>query len=178
MIYLCPMETQNLILRGCTEADIPEFARLNSDERVMEFFLKPLSYTETVEFYGQIQEEFQRCGFSVYAVEEKATHAFIGFVGLHRITFQADFAPAVEIGWRLLPEFWGKGYATEAAIACLDYAKKTLKLKEIYSFTSLPNKQSERVMQKIGMQRVKEFGHPLVEVSHPLYRHVLYRIEL
>lgn len=172
------METQNLILRGWTEADIPEFARLNSNDRVMGFFLKPLSYAETVEMYGQIQEEFQRCGFGVYAVEEKATHAFIGIVGLHRVTFPVDFAPAVEILWRLLPEFWGKGYAAESAAACLEYAKKELNLTEIYAFTSLSNKQSERVMQKIGMQRVKEFGHPLVEAGHPLYRHVLYRIEL
>lgn len=172
------METRNLILRGWTEADMPEFARLNSNDRVMEFFLKPLSYTETAEMYGQIQEEFQRCGFGVYAVEEKATHAFIGIVGLHRITFQADFTPAVEILWRLLPGFWGKGYAAEAAAACLEYAKKELNLTEIYAFTPLPNKRSERIMQKIGMQRIKEFGHPLVEAAHPLHLHVLYRIEL
>ena len=60
----------------------------------------------------------------------------------------------------------------------LEYAKKTLGLKELYSFTSLPNKRSERVMQKIGMVKSKEFDHPLVSLDHPLCRHVLYKISL
>ena len=96
---------------------------------------------------------------------------------MHGVTFDVDFAPAIEIGWRLIPEVWNKGYATEAALACLEYAKTVLKLKELYSFTSLPNKRSERVMQKIGMVKTKEFDHPLVESGHPLLRHVLYKIE-
>lgn len=170
------IETQRLILRSWQEEDIPHFARLNSDDKVMEYFLKKLSYNETIALYNQIQNEFMACGFGAYAVEEKDTGVFIGFVGLHNVTFEVDFAPAVEILWRLLPEFWGKGYATEAAIACLNYAKDELKLREIVSFTSLPNKRSEHVMQKIGMARIKEFNHPLVESSHPLYKHILYKI--
>ena len=170
------IETPRLILREWTETDIPEFARLNSDERVMEYFLKPLSYRETVDFYNRIQEEFKTHGFGLYAVEDKVTRAFMGYVGLHNVTFEIDFAPTVEIGWRLLPEFWGKGYATEAAMVCVGYAKRDLKLQEIVSFTSLLNKRSERVMQKIGMTRIKEFNHPLVEPHHPLYKHVLYSI--
>lgn len=170
------IETPRLILRGWKKQDIPEFARLNSDDRVMEYFLKTLSYEETVEFYDRIQEEFAAFGFGVYAVEEKETHAFIGFVGLHNVTFAVDFAPAIEIAWRLLPEVWGNGYATEAASACLEYAKNELNIRDIYSFTSLPNKRSERVMRKIGMTRVKEFNPPLVEPDHPLYKHILYKI--
>lgn len=172
------IDTPRLTLRDWKEEDIPEFARLNCNERVMEYFSKPLSYEESVEFYNLIQDEFRAYGFGPYAVERKEDHAFIGYVGLHNITFEVDFAPAVEILWRILPEFWGKGYATEAATACLEYAKKELKIEEIVSFTSLPNKRSDRVMQKIGMTRVKEFNHPLVEPTHPLYRHILYRIEL
>lgn len=170
------IDTKRLILRSWAEGDISEFARMNNDERVMEYFLKKLSYNETVDFYNRIQAEFGACGFGLYAVEEKQSKAFIGYVGLHQITFDVHFAPAVEIGWRLLPEFWNQGYATEAALACLDYAKKELGLKEICSFTSLLNKPSERVMQKIGMQRIEEFNHPLVEPDNRLYRHVLYKI--
>lgn len=169
------IETTRLILRDWKEEDIPHLARMNSDDQVMEYFLKTLSYAETIVMYNQIQEEFLKYGFGVYAIEEKETDAFIGFVGLHNVTFEVDFAPAVEILWRLLPEFWGKGYATEAAIACLNYAKDELKLKEVLSFTSLPNKRSEHVMQKIGMTRIKEFDHPLVEPNHPLCRHILYK---
>lgn len=144
----------------------------------MEYFLKKMSYEETNVLYNQIQEKLMASGFGTYAVEVKDTGAFIGFVGLHNVTFEVDFAPAIEILWRLLPEFWGKGYAAEAARACLNYAKNELKLKEIVSFTSLPNKRSEHVMQKIGMTRIQEFGHPLVEPNHPLYRHILYKIDL
>lgn len=170
------IETQRLILRLWQEDDIPHLARMNSDERVMEYFLKTLSYEETITLYNQIQEEFKRYGFGAYAAQEKQSGAFVGFVGLHNVTFDVDFAPAVEIWWRLLPEFWGKGYATEAAKACLNYAKDELKLKEVVSFTSLPNKRSESVMQKIGMIRIKEFDHPKVEPEHPLHKHVLYKV--
>lgn len=170
------IETQRLILRSWQDEDIPHLARMNSDERVMEYFLKTLSYEETITLYNQIQEEFTRYGFGAYAVQEKQSGAFVGFVGLHNVTFEVDFAPAVEILWRLLPEFWGKGYATEAAKACLNYAKDELKLNKVVSFTSLPNKRSEQVMQKIGMTRIKEFDHPKVEPEHPLLKHVLYKI--
>lgn len=170
------METSRLILRDWHEEDIPAFARLNADERVMEFFLNKLSYQETVAFYNRIRDEFDTLGFGLFAVEEKHTRTFLGYVGLHRVTFDVDFAPAIEVGWRLIPECWGKGYATEAATACLHYAKDELKLKEVVSFTSLPNKRSERVMQKIGMTRLKEFNHPLVAPEHPLYKHILYKI--
>lgn len=172
------IETSRLILRDWQEADIPHLTRMNSDDKVMEYFLKTLSYEETTALYHQIQEEFVKYGFGAYAVEEKDTGTFVGFVGLHNVTFDVDFTPAIEILWRLLPEFWGRGYATEAAIACLIYAKEELKLNEVVSFTSLLNKRSEQVMRKIGMTRIKEFNHPLAEPSHPLYRHVLYGIDL
>ena len=55
---------------------------------------------------------------------------------------------------------------TSPSLASLEYAKTVLKLKELYSFTSLPNKRSERVMQKIGMTKIKEFNHPLVSTDH------------
>lgn len=172
------IETSRLLLRDWKEEDIPAFVRLNSDEKAMEYFLDTLSYEETVGFYHRIQEEFETCGYGLYAVERKEDGTFMGYVGLHRITFDIEIVPAVEIGWRLLPEYWNRGYATEAALACLDYARDRLKMKELYSFTSLLNKRSERVMQKIGMKRVKEFSHPLVDSSHPLCRHVLYKIDL
>lgn len=172
------VETPRLILRDWTKADIPVFAEMNSDDRVMEYFLKKLSYEETLAFCARIEKEFIACGYGLYAVEKKEDHAFIGYVGLHAVPFDVGFTPAIEIGWRLSPESWNKGYATEAALACLEYARKELELKEICSFTSLPNKRSERVMQKIGMTRVKEFDHPLVLPEHPLCRHVMYKIDL
>lgn len=98
-------ETQRLIFRSWQEEDISYLARLNSDDKVMEYFLKKLSYQQTIALYNQIQEEFTIYGFGAYSVEEKETGVFIGFVGLHNVTFEVDFAPAVEIylsvAWQL-----------------------------------------------------------------------------
>lgn len=172
------IETSRLILRDWKEGDFPEFVRMNKDEKVMEFFLKKLTEEETQEFLDRILTEFKTCGYGLFAVERKDTGVFIGYVGFHHITFDVDFAPGVEIGWRLLPETWGVGFASEAATACLKYAGEVLGLKEIYSFTSELNKRSERVMQRIGMEWIKEFDHPLVEANHPLQKHVLYKYTL
>lgn len=91
------METPRLILRDWREEDIPVFAGLNSNDQAMEFFLKKLSYQETLDFYHRIQQEFAAKGYGLYAVEKKEDHSFIGYVGLHAVTFDVDFAPAIEI---------------------------------------------------------------------------------
>lgn len=169
------IETSRLILREWKESDILPFSILNKDPNVMEYFLKPLSEEESLSFYNRIKEEFQAYEYGLYAVERKDNHSFIGYTGFHKVPSEMDFAPAVEIGWRISFEAWGKGYATEAASACLDYAKKYLDFKEVYSFTSKPNSRSEHVMQKIGMKYIKEFDHPLIKTHHPLCRHVLYK---
>lgn len=172
------IETNHLFLRDWQDSDILPFTEINRNPKVMEYFLKELTPEETLHFYQRIKDEFTAYGFGLYAVERKADHQFIGYVGFHNIAFNADFTPGIEIGWRLTPEVWGKGYATEAASACLAYARNTLRLKEVYSFTSLPNQRSEKVMQRIGMERIKEFDHPNVPADHPLLRHVLYRTDL
>lgn len=89
------------------------------------------------------------------------------------------FAPAVEIGWRLAFDHWGKGYATEGAKTALEYGFNTLNLEEIVSFTPVRNTHSRNVMKKIGMHHRSEddFDHPKLSVDHPLRRHVLYRLE-
>lgn len=65
------IETSRLILRDWKEEDIPAFARMNADPHVMEFFLHPLTPEESLAFYHRIQNEFQTCGFGLYAVERK-----------------------------------------------------------------------------------------------------------
>ena len=172
MIY---METPRLRLRSWGEADLKPFIRLNADERVMRYFPKTLTAEETEAFYRAIQDEFKEYGFGLYAVEVKENNEFIGITGLHRAVFEADFTPCVEIGWRLKQEAWGKGYATEAASACLEYGFNELGFREVYSFTAVVNTPSQRVMQKIGMRYVKNFQHPKIEAGSPLHEHVLYR---
>jgi ribosomal-protein-alanine N-acetyltransferase len=85
----------------------------------------------------------------------------------------------VEVGWRFRPQFWGRGYATEAARLALDYGFNTLQLPEIVSFTAMGNQRSRRVMERIGMQRdfAGDFAHPRIPEGHPLRSHVLYRLK-
>jgi ribosomal-protein-alanine N-acetyltransferase len=173
MIYF---ETSRLLLRDWEEKDFEPFCRLNADEEVMKYFPKTLSTEETDRFYQTILAEFKECGFGLYAVEVKETKDFIGFIGFHRATFEADFTPCIEIGWRLKKEAWGKGYATEGASAYLRYGFHHLGFDEVYSFTADVNTPSKNVMRKIGMEFMATFPHPNVEKDSPLSKHVLFHI--
>ena len=86
--------------------------------------------------------------------------------------------PAVEVGWRLAGPAWGRGYATEAARAALEFGFDRAGLEEIVSFTSAGNRRSRAVMERIGMSHDPDddFDHPGIEPGHPLRRHVLYRV--
>lgn len=173
MIYA---ETERLILRSWKAEDLPLFVVMNKDRRVMRYFPGFLSESETEAFYNRIQDEFNRKGWGLYAVEIKSTGEFIGYVGLHEIGFDADFTPGVEIGWRLASEYHNQGYATEAAKAVLTLAKES-GIERLYSFTAQLNEPSERLMQKIGMVKIGEFDHPKLSEYSPLRRHVLYLIK-
>ncbi len=98
-------------------------------------------------------------------------------VGLHRVRPELPCAPAVEIGWRLQPDAWGHGYATEAATAALAFGFEEAGLREIVAFTTTLNARSQAVMERLGMRRDEagDFDHPSVPVGSPLRCHVLYR---
>lgn len=114
-------------------------------------------------------------------LEKKDGGTFLGIAGLLRPSFEAHFTPCVEVGWRLAVDAWGRGYATEAAQACLDHGFEALspRLEEIFAFTVPGNARSRRVMERQGMQHdpAGDFDHPKLPAGHPLRRHVLYRID-
>ncbi len=172
------LETNRLILRTFEERDIDPMSLINQDPMVCEF-LPAISNRESTEklirFFIKHQDDH---GFSPYAVELKSTCEMIGWCGLMIPSFDAHFMPAVETGWRLASQQWNKGYATEAAKTVLQYAFEQLKLNEVVSFTTVENIRSRRVMEKIGLHHNPEddFDHPKLEKTHPLCRHVLYRI--
>lgn len=76
-----------------------------------------------------------------------------------------------------LRPFFGKGFATEAANACLSYGFEHLAFTKIVSFTAAVNVNSEKLMKRIGMKYISDFDHPKIEKNSPLCRHVLYAIE-
>lgn len=170
------LETSRLILRDWQQSDLEPFCQLNADEEVMNFFPNTLTTEQTLTLHQAIETEFNEYGFGLYAVEVKENNDFIGFIGFHRATFDADFTPCVEIGWRLKKVAWGKGYATEGAKACLQYGFRHLRFNDIYSFTADINTPSKNVMKKIGLNFIKTFDHPKIEDSSPLKKHVLFHI--
>lgn len=171
------IKTKRLGLRTWKESDLIPFAQITSDPTVMRYYPKLLSLEETKAFMHRIQQQYEEHGFSVYAVDLLESNTFIGYIGFMRPSFESTFTPCVEIGWRLAASVWNKGLATEGALACLDYGFKTLNFQTIYSFTATINAPSERVMQKIGLQKIGVFDHPLLEKDSPLCQHVLYKTE-
>jgi len=171
------IETKRLLLRRWRDSDIEPFAALNADQIAMRFMPGTMTADETRAMVGRIHEHFDAHGFGLWAVEVPGVAPFIGFVGLQRPTFDAHFTPCVEIGWRLAPAHWGKGYATEAAAAALRYGFEHLNLDQIVSFTVAANNPSWSVMERIGMTRdpAEDFDHPRLPAGHPLRRHILYR---
>lgn len=172
------LATSRLMLRPWRTEDLPAFAAMNADPRVMEYFPKLLERVESDALAGRIDDHFRRHGFGMWAVEVVAVANFVGFVGLSVPVFEAHFSPCIEVGWRLAFEHWGRGYATEAAIAVTDFAFEDLALDEVVAFTATSNQRSRRVMDRIGMSHCEldDFDHPSLPQGHPLRRHVLYRL--
>jgi RimJ/RimL family protein N-acetyltransferase len=183
ILILPPMLTSaRLQLRRWRKEDLPAFAALNADPRVTEFLLRRrLSRAESDTWAERVEQHFARHGFGLWAVEVFGVADFIGFTGL-RIPppeFKTHFTPCVEIGWRLAYDYWGFGYATEAALLALDYGFQQVGLQQIVSFTVPANQRSRKVMERLGMKHLPQddFDHPQVPEGHPLRRHVLYRID-
>ena len=95
MIYL---ETERLVLRDWREEDSVVFSRMNRDPKVMEYFLKPLTDTESRDFYERIRREIDTFGWGLFAAEVKISGKFIGYIGLHHTNFETDFCPCIEMG--------------------------------------------------------------------------------
>lgn len=172
------MLTERLRLRQWTDADLDAFAAMNADPEVMRHFPAVLSRAESAASLDRLRSQLIEHGWGLWALELRGTREFLGFTGLAVPRFDAHFTPAVEIGWRLARPAWGHGYATEAARAAAEYGFTELELSEIVSFTTVSNRASRAVMERLGMTHdsFDDFDHPLLPRDHPLSRHVLYRL--
>ena len=168
------IDTPRLRLRPWIDADFEPLAAMCADPRVMEFASSLFSRAETEAMWRRIQEHHARYGFGPWAMEVDGK--FAGSLGLDWVRFEAHFTPCVEIGYRLRPEFWGRGLATEGGKAALRYGFEGLGLREIVAFTTPANRRSRRVMEKIGLVFSEEFDHPLIAQGHAMRRQALHRI--
>src|SRR5438132_13206690 len=117
----------------------------------MEHFPSTQTRDESDAGVDRIEQHFDEHGFGLWAVEVVDGASFIGFVGLSVVPFDAHFTPAVEVGWRLAREHWGRGYATEGGRAALAFAFGDVGLAEVVSFTAVGNRRSVAVMERLGM---------------------------
>lgn len=173
------LSTERLLLRPWRQEDLPAFAALNADPRVVEFLPKRLERAESDALAARIAAHFRRHGCGLWAVEVPGVAPFIGFAGLAVPGFEAHFTPCVEVGWRLAFAHWGRGYATEAARRVLAHAFGPLGRAEIVSFTTRDNRRSRAVMERLAMRYdpADDFLHPALPADHPQRPHVLYRLD-
>jgi RimJ/RimL family protein N-acetyltransferase len=175
--------TARLVLRPFHDMDRAPFFALNTHPLVVESLGSSPTRAESDAMVARFSAEMEREGWGLWAVVEAgsgsapAAAPLVGMVGLHRVRPELPCAPAVEIGWRLHPDSWGHGYATEAAAASLQFGFDEAGLTEIVAFTTTLNTRSQAVMERIGMRRdpAGDFDHPSVPAGSPLRRHVLYR---
>ncbi len=172
------LTTERLLLRRWRDADRLPFQKLNADPRVMEFMPSLLSPAASDDLIARSEAHFEQHSFGPFAAELREDGIFLGYISLYVPTFDAHFMPAVEIGWRLDADYWGRGLATEGARAVASYAFAELGLASLVSFTVPENLRSRRVMEKLGMvhDAADDFDHPRLPEGHPLRRHVLYRL--
>jgi RimJ/RimL family protein N-acetyltransferase len=150
---------------------------MNADLETMLYFEKALSTEESKAMMERMNHMYEEKNYCYFAVDILETGALLGMIGLGWKTFEADFTPCVDIGWRIRKKFWNQGYSTEGASKCLEYAKK-LGINEVLSLASSANKASIRIMQKIGMEYWLDFDHPDLKRARYLNPCSLYRIRI
>jgi RimJ/RimL family protein N-acetyltransferase len=170
------IETERLILRPWRAADHAPFIAMSADPAVMAPLGGVLSAEAALAEIARRQAVIARFGFGRWVVERRTDRAFIGVVGLAPVHESLPLPAGFEMGWRLVRNAWGQGYATEAAKASIADAFDRGGLTEVFAFTSLPNLRSQAVMERIGMQRTPtlDFDHPALSPGHPLRRHLVW----
>jgi RimJ/RimL family protein N-acetyltransferase len=146
------IETRRLLLRQWRSEDLDPYARLCADPEVMRYIGSgPLACEQSEEQVSRFVRYWDERGFGLWAVEYRASGEFIGFVGL---AHQGDWTQdehKTEVGWRLDRACWGKGLATEGAVASVGYGFELLDLTRIISIIQPANAASRRVAEKAGL---------------------------
>lgn len=161
------VETDRLRLRPWTADDLDPLAAMFALPEVSWYpFGRGLTGDETRRFLDRHLDHWETHGWGSWAVEPKGSERLIGSIGLATVTWLPDVMPAVEVGWRLHPAYWGRGLATEGGRASLRYGFDDVGLDRILSIFIPENAASGRVMSKLGMQVVltttdPTFGAPL-----------------
>jgi RimJ/RimL family protein N-acetyltransferase len=141
------LKTERLILREFVETDLDAYAEMCADPEVMRYIGgKPLSRAEAWRNMAMVVGHWYLRGYGLWAVEERSSGETIGRIGC----WEPEGWPGLEVGWTLRRAFWGRGYATEAAKASVDYGFQNLAQSQIISLIDPNNHPSQRVAQRLG----------------------------
>ena len=149
------LETQRLILRKFHQKDLHQLAPILANPKVMKF--SPTGMLSVSQVQAKIDSfitSYKEFGFGKWAVIFKESNKLIGYCGI--AVEQIDKVDEREIGYRLDPEFWGRGLATEAALKTLQYGFEQLKFPYILGIVERKNVASVRVLKKLGMKYNRE----------------------
>ncbi len=149
------METERQYLRELFMEDAPELMKVLSDPESMQFYPHPFSKDEVEKWIQWNIENYRKYKHGLWAVILKDGDAFLGDCGITMQPIGGETVP--EIGFHIIKEYCNKGYASEAALACKEYAFKILRYSEVFSYTTERNIPSQRVAEKIGMRFYKSF---------------------
>jgi RimJ/RimL family protein N-acetyltransferase len=147
------VETRRLLLRRWRSEDLEPYARICADAEVMQYIGdgSPLTREQSEAQISGFIRNWEEYGFGLWAVEHKASGAFVGFVGLaYQPGWDVD-EHRTEVGWRLDPAYWGQGLATEGAVASVRYGFEEIGLERIISIIQPANAASRRVAEKAGL---------------------------
>ena len=158
------LETERLILRPFIQTDVDQIFAMRSDEDVMRYIREPQNREESVNWLNLVSSRWETKGIGFCAVIEKQTEEFVGWCGIWRLKETKE----LEIGYAFAKKYWGKGFATEAALEFLQYAFEELKPGKVVAVVRPENTASRRVMEKLGMNLVKTgkfYGQDLVQYA-------------
>ncbi|NCA92868.1 N-acetyltransferase [bacterium] len=149
------IETERLYLRELLMSDKKDLIKVLSNPISMQFYPHPLSEEEVEKWINWNIANYERYNHGLWAVILKESDIFIGDCGITMQNIGDETVP--EIGFHIISEYCKKGYATEAALACKEYAFNNLKYSRVFSYTTIKNIPSQKVAEKIGMRLYKYF---------------------
>ena len=149
------IETERLFLCKLNDSHANGFFELNNDEAVIRFTGdEPFESIRAAEMFLKNYNQYSLYGYGRWAVHLKSNHEFIGWCGLK---YNEDI-DSTDIGFRLFKVYWNKGFATEAAMACISYGFDQLKLKRIIGRVVKANIASIKVLEKCGLHFIEDYN--------------------
>ncbi len=158
------IETDRLKLRELNENDEEFLFVILSDEETMHYYPAPYDINRVRNSIKRSLNSYKENGFGLWGIILKEQNKFIGQCGITKQDIDGIIVP--EIGYHINKEFWRKGFATEASIACLKFGFEKLYLNEIYIHTYIKNIPSRRVAEKLRMEKIKEYEKYIKGLQH------------